>query len=226
MRYVSRGKLKWCDPPEFETPRVVEARTLVLLPGEAERLVAHAGRHLGPLIETLFCTGMRLAEAVYLDWTDVDLIGGRIIVWADRTKTGKRRNVLLPSRAIVALANLPHRDGAVFRTDPRSPGRGQPYAENGGRYGGQIKTAWRGAIRRAGLDRQLGPHSCRHSWASWHYALNKDLLRLQVEGGWSNLALVQRYAHLLPGGQEQAIREFWRLGDQVVTSARGHHASY
>jgi len=226
MRYVSRGKFKWCDPPEFETPRIVEARTLVFLPGEAERLVAHAGQHLRPLIETLFCTGMRLAEAVYLDWTDVDLIGGRIIVWADRTKTGKRRNVLLPSRAIVALANLPHRDGAVFRTDPRSPGRGQPYAENGGRYGGQIKTAWRGAIRRAGLDRQLGPHSCRHSWASWHYALNKDLLRLQVEGGWSNLALVQRYAHLLPGGQEQAIREFWRLGDQVVTSARGHHASY
>jgi integrase len=88
---------------------------------------------------------MRPAEAVYLDWPDVDLVGGRVIVWADRAKTGKRRNAFLPPRAVAALANLGHRDGRVFRTDPRSPGGGQPYADNGGRWGGQIKKAWHGA---------------------------------------------------------------------------------
>jgi len=222
LRYVSKGKMKWCDPPDFETPRIIEGRTLFFLPAQAELLIAALSPHVVPLIVLLFCTGMRLSEAVYLNWSDVDLVGGRVIVWADRTKSGKRRNVMLPTRGICALANLPHRDGRVFRWAQQSRKDGPPtgggdYADRGGRYGGQIKTAWRGAIRRAGLDPELSPHSCRHSWASWHYAVHKDLLRLQVEGGWSSVKLVERYAHLLPGGQQTAIRQFWGIGDEVVT---------
>jgi integrase len=30
---------------------------------------------------------------------------------------------------------------------------------------------------------ELTPHDLRHTWASWHYALNRDLLLLKVEGG-------------------------------------------
>ncbi len=54
----------------------------------------------------------------------------------------------------------------------------------GRREGRQIKTAWRGG-RRAKLAPELTPHDLRHTWASWHYALNRDLLLLKVEGGWS-----------------------------------------
>jgi hypothetical protein len=32
-------------------------------------------------------------------------------------------------------------------------------------------------------------------WATWHYALHKDLIRLQQEGGWSAIILLTRYAH-------------------------------
>jgi integrase len=108
--------------------------------------------------------------------------------------------VILPSRVVVELANLPHRDGAVFRRPD-----GQPYGDHDG-YGGQIKTAWKGAIRRAGINAEFTPHTCRHTWASWHYALHRDLLRLKEEGGWSSVTLVERYAHLLPAGHEDAIR--------------------
>jgi len=40
-----------------------------------------------------------------------------------------------------------------------------------------------------------------------HYAQHRDLLALKIEGGWSSVALVERYAHLLPVGQEEAIRQ-------------------
>jgi len=40
-----------------------------------------------------------------------------------------------------------------------------------------------------------------------------DLLRLKVEGGWSTVALVERYAHVLPEGQQAAIRAWWHLAD-------------
>jgi integrase len=84
--------------------------------------------------------------------------------------------------------------------------------------GGQFKTAWRGAIRRSGIDPKLTPHDLRHTWASWHYALHKDPIWLKEEGGWSSVALVERYAHLLPAGHEEAVRRF--LGfDQTATTA-------
>jgi integrase len=45
--------------------------------------------------------------------------------------------------------------------------------------------SWYGALRRAGLDPELTPHDLRHTWASWHYTFNRDLLALKQEGGWS-----------------------------------------
>lgn len=209
MNHASRRG--WCDAPHFLRPRQPSGRTRFLLPAEAERLCVASAPHLQPLLIFLLCTGARLSEALGLEWRDVDLQGTRAIFWADQTKSGRRRDVRLPPRAIVSLARLPHRSGRVFRAPS-----GEPYAitrERG--YGGQIKTAWRGAIRRSALDGELTPHVCRHTWASWHYAVtaNKDLLRLKAEGGWSSVALVERYAHLLPAGEEAAIEAFWGARD-------------
>jgi len=201
----------WCDTPRIATPKTPSGRTRYLLPDEAERLIAVAALHLKPLVTFLLGTGARMAEAVYLDWRDVDLTGARAIFWADRTKAGKRRNAALPPRVVAALANLPHREGPVFILD-----KGRPYVDRGGAYGGQIKKGWYGALRRAALDPELTPHDLRHTWASWHYALNHDLLALKIEGGWSSVALVERYAHLLPAGHVEAIRGF--LGHRTGTA--------
>jgi integrase len=165
----------------------------------------------------LLGTGARMSEAIELVWRDVDLQGARVIFW--RTKTGKRRVAALPPRVVTELAELFPRDGRVFRRAD-----GQPYADRRREEGGHIKKAWKGAIRRAGLDTELTPHDCRHTFASWHYALNRDLLALKVEGGWSSVTLVERYAHLLPAGHESAIRQF--LGwHQAGTGRDQTHAS-
>jgi integrase len=195
----------WCDRPSFEIPRETEGRTRCLLPDQAESLIAAAAPHLQTLLMLLIGSGMRMAEALELDWRDVDLAGGRAILWPDQTKAKKRRNVALPPRVVAALANLPHRQGAVIRRPD-----GRPYADRRREGGGQIKTAWKAALRRAGLDPDLTPHDLRHTWASWHYAVNRDLLALKVAGGWSSVELVERYAHLLPAGQETAIQRFNR----------------
>ena len=119
-----------------------------------------AAPHVRPTLVFLLCTGARTSEAIELDWRDLDLQGGRAIFW--RTKTGKRRIAMLPPRAVATLAALQHREGPVFRWETtRSPkGTKAPhihtYADRGREEGGQIKTAWRGALRRAGLDPELG----------------------------------------------------------------------
>lgn len=212
----------WCDPPAFEIPKEPAGRTRYFLPHEAQRLIAAAAPHIKPLLLFLLGTGARVSEALELDWRDVDLAGARAILW--RTKGGKRRNAALPPAVIAALSMLPHREGAVFLWDTHrpikrrdgAPKRTRAYADRGRQGGGQIKTAWRGALRRAGLDPSFTPHDLRHSWASYHYALHRDLLRLKVDGGWSTVSLVERYAHLMPQGQEDAIRAAWGIGGAAV----------
>jgi len=45
------------------------------------------------------------------------------------------------------------------------------------------------------------------------------LLLLKQAGGWSSVALLERYAHLLPAGQESAIKDFLHLCDRGVIEA-------
>ena len=230
MRHAHRRG--WCDPPLFEIPRQPKGRTLYMLPGEVERLVAAAAPHVKPIVLFLIDTGARVSECLSLDWRDVDLAGARVIFWGDKTKNGRRRDAPLGPRTVAALASLPHREGAVFRWSlPRGKVEiTRAYADQGLGWGGQIKTAWKGAIRRAGLDPAFTPHVLRHSWASWHYAVHRDLLLLKRDGDWSSVTLVERYAHLLPAGHQNGIAAFWGvarvwLGPQVDTSPHREIAS-
>jgi integrase len=207
-------KLGWCDPPHIVAPRENQGRTLFLLPAEVDRLVDAAASHLKPLLIFLVGTGARMSEAIELDWRDVDLPGARVIFW--RTKTGTRRVAQLSPRIVTDLANIAHRTGPVFRWQTWTEAKtraapSRPYTNRERRYGGQIKTAWATALRRADLSPELTPHDCRHTWASWHYALHKDLIRLKQEGGWSSVGLVERYAHLLPIGHADEIRNWHRV---------------
>jgi integrase len=207
MRYAARQD--WCREPHFLLPRPSAGRTLFLLPAEAERLIAAANDHIRPLLIFLLGTGARASEALRLEWQDVDLVGQRAVFW--ETKSGKRRNATLPTRVVTVLSALPHREGPVFRH------RSAPYTINGlGEEGGQFRWAFTTAVRKAGLDPKITPHVCRHTWASWFYALHRDPIALKQEGGWGSLAMVERYVKLLPEGHEGEIRTFF--GDDTVTA--------
>jgi len=88
--------------------------------------------------------------------------------------------------------------------------------------GNRIRKAFAAACRRAGI-KNFTPHCCRHTWATWHYAKNRDLLALQRLGGWKSLAMVTRYAHVNVGELAQTIDNLpWleaggKLGDTAST---------
>lgn len=222
----------WCDRPAFEVPRQPRPRVAFLLPAQATGLVEAAAPHLRPLVVFLIGTAARMSEALELDWRDVDLEAGRVTF--RRTKTDRERHVDLAPAARAALAALPQREGRVFR--PARPRRrlkgetgpqwrvGEAYHDTGRTGGGQIKTGWAAACRRAGLPGEwrgegnarhfvpeLHPHDLRHTAATWHYAVHKDLLRLQQFGGWAGLDQVQVYAHLLPDTYAAAAADWLGL---------------
>jgi len=191
----------WCAPPNFETPAPPKGKTRWLTPAEAEALIAGAAPHLRPLLTFYLCTGARVSEALDLQWPDVDLMARRAVL--RDTKNGRDRVAALPPAAVAALSNLPHRDGHVFRRDD-----GEPYVDVKREHGGQIKKAFGTGCRNAQI-RGLTPHDLRHTWATWFYALSKDMLLLKDEGGWRTLSMVERYAHLMPSSMGPQIKRVW-----------------
>jgi hypothetical protein len=131
-------------------------------------------------------------------------------------RTGGEQRVTV--HHVVALANLPHREGELFR---RPDGRAyeRPKRPDDTSAGSRIKKAFAGACSRAGI-KDFSVHGCRHTWATWHYAENRDVSALMRLGGWKTVSMVMRYVHAnvdehrhtidrLPGGNlgEQAMRE-------------------
>ncbi len=183
----------------IERPAIEDERIRWITFEEANRLIAACAKHLRPLIVFLLCTGARMSEALYLDWRDVEL--ARAHVTFPATKNGEARGVPLDRRVLAELAALRHREGRVFLTN-----RGVPYAEKpDGPGGGQIKTAFNAACRRAGIE-DFSPHDCRHTWATWHYAANRDLIGLMKLGGWKSERMVLRYAHVNVSQLEPSIK--------------------
>ncbi|MCZ6862677.1 MAG: site-specific integrase [Alphaproteobacteria bacterium] len=194
LHYAAKRGL--CEYRKIERPRQPKGRMRWLRPDEAERLIEACAPHLRPLVILLFGTGARLSEALYLDWKHVDLAARRVRFM--ECKNGEPRGVPLNERVVIELANLDHRDGAVFRRPD-----GAPYARRAG-VSGQIKTAFKGACRRAGIA-DFTPHDCRHTWASWFYAETRDIRALMELGGWKSMKMVERYTHLNPDHLAAAI---------------------
>lgn len=213
------ARKRWCPKPVIARPAETEGRVRWLTHGEAETLLA-ASHALEPLVTFLLCTGARISEALYLDWRDVDLSRCHVSILNEGsggvgTKSGESRGVPLHPRAVAALANLPHRQGKVFRRHYGGlnwKGQQRPvglaYVSRGGKGGGQVKTAWAGMLKRSGIS-NFTPHDCRHTWATWHYAANRDIAALMTLGGWADVDSVMRYTHINVGHLAPSIGRIW-----------------
>jgi integrase len=219
----------WCPALKIKRPKAGEARVRWITFDEAERLIEAARPHLKPLVIFLLATGVRISEALYLDWKDVDLSRCHVTIYGEPdeddakaigTKNGEARGIPLHPRAVAALANLRHRTGAVFRRPKKGPRAkdpsieehlvGKPYASRGGRGGGQIKSTWKTLCKDAGIE-NFTPHDCRHTWATWHYMANKDLTKLMELGGWKSLDMVMRYTHVDKSNLKSSIDDMWAM---------------
>ncbi|MGO9686166.1 MAG: tyrosine-type recombinase/integrase [Beijerinckiaceae bacterium] len=191
----------WCSGIPLERPSPPSGRIRWLTLDEANRLIECSGDHLRPLLTFLLYTGARAGEALWLDWCNVDLL--RSHVTFVNTKNGDSRGIPLSQRALLALANLPHREGEVFRRPDGLPYE-RPKRFDDTSAGSRIRKAFAAACKRAGVS-DFSPHDCRHTWATWHYAANRDLGALMKLGGWKSIAMVMRYAHVNVGELKHTI---------------------
>jgi integrase len=130
-----------------------------------------------------FATGLRQANILGLEWSQVDLVKRRAWIHPDQAKARKPIGVPLNPEAVeVIRRNIGRHKTNVF---VRS---GEPVDK-------WDREQWNRAVARAGIT-HFRFHDVRHTWASWHVQGGTPLNRLMELGGWSKYEHVLRYAHL------------------------------
>ncbi len=129
--------------PERRKPR------LVLPLADEDKLLAAAAPHLRRIVIAALDTGMRRGELLNQRWEHVDW--GRNLLFVTRSKTagGEGREIPFTERVAAMLSGLRQDSGTIFTFQKNAIV--------------QIKTAWKAAIRRAGI-RYCRFHDLRHTF--------------------------------------------------------------
>ncbi len=142
------------------------------------------------LLELLYGTGARISEAVGLDVDEVDLDSGTVLL---RGKGSKERVVPVGSYARQAVSAYLVRG----RPDLAGRGKGTPALflnARGGRLSRQ--SAWtvlRRAAERAGIGKEVSPHTLRHSFATHLLDGGADVRVVQELLGHASVTTTQVY---------------------------------
>ena len=201
-RFLCRkGRTRSNPAKELRTPRLPKRLPAHLPIDQSEALLRQdfdgdpAGRRDRAVLETLYATGVRVAELAGLDLGDVDLREGGVRVLG---KGGKERIVPLGAKAMAAIeAYLGLRQGsqgALFRN------------RRGGRLTVRsLHRIVRARARAAGLAARVTPHTLRHSFATHLLDAGADLRLIQELLGHARLATTQKYTHV---GADRLMRVY------------------
>lgn len=202
---------EWIDrTPAIRILPETKRRIRWLTREEADKLLLVLPDHLEAMTRFALATGLREANITGLEWSQVDL--QRRVAWihADQAKARKSIGVPLNADAMVVLRQQQGKHSRRVFTY-----LGKPVSKAG-------STAWRKALDRAGIRKYVEKdkrtkgspyphhedkdylftdfrwHDLRHTWASWHIQAGTPIHVLQELGGWSDIRMVQKYAHLAP----------------------------
>jgi integrase/recombinase XerD len=142
------------------------------------------------LLEVLYGTGARISEAVGLDVDDLDTVDGTVLL---RGKGSKERLVPVGSYALEAV------DAYLVRGRPELVAAGSGTAAlflnaRGGRLSRQ--SAWAVLVRtaeRAGVTKDVSPHTLRHSFATHLLDGGADVRVVQELLGHASVTTTQVY---------------------------------
>jgi len=174
----------WIDKrPEVRSLKEPSGRNRFLSKDEEQEIIEIIGRQdprLSKLVMVLVDTGLRLSEAIGLEWRDIT--GDQLTV--HETKNGSSRSVPLTRRAREVLASLDRSHDRPFSfTDRHHASRAFSRARE--------RSSMRG-------DTEVVMHTLRHTCASRMIQRGVPVAVVSAWLGHRSLAVTMRYAHLRP----------------------------
>jgi integrase/recombinase XerC len=143
------------------------------------------------MFELIYSSGLRLAELVSIDLTDIDPGQRQLIVTGKGNKT---RYLPIGTRAIDAIRRWLKIRGGFCRCED------EPalfLSKLGKRISHRnVQSRLNQLVKRQSLDQQLSPHTLRHSFATHMLESSGDLRAVQELLGHANINTTQIYTHL------------------------------
>jgi len=175
---------QWLDKsPYVRMLPTAEKRIRWLTQNEAAKLIKELPPHLEAMVKFSLATGLREANVVGLEWSQIDM--QRKCAWIHPEQAKAKKAIAVPlndeSLAVIRVQMGKHPQ-FVFTYE------GEPVTRAN-------NHAWRKALKRAGIS-DFRWHDLRHTWASWHIQNGTPLHVLQELGGWADSSMVLKYAHL------------------------------
>jgi integrase/recombinase XerC len=143
------------------------------------------------IFELIYSSGLRLAELVSIDLTDIDLAQQQLIVTGKGNKT---RYLPVGGKAVAALRKwLKLRAGFTHDANQQA----LFLSKRGTRISARnVQSRLNQLVKRRSLGQKLSPHTLRHSFATHMLESSSDLRAVQELLGHANIATTQIYTHL------------------------------
>ncbi len=196
---VSEGKLKEDPAENISSPKVGKPLPDALSISQVRKLIEQPAKMNTPdarrdraMLELLYASGMRVSELVSLNLGDVDVNDCFVRCFGKGSK--ERMIPIYPQAAKVVDEYVKevrplwaHRntEKALFLNQ-----RGERLTRQG------LWQILKNYAREAGLDKQVTPHTLRHSFATHMLSGGADLRAVQELLGHANISTTQIYTHL------------------------------
>lgn len=201
---VREGELV-TNPALVKLPRVTREPVEAMTAAKAEAILATVrakgadgkASWMEPIITLLLGTGMRAGEACALDWRDLDLEAGTVLIRAGKTRAATRTIHLVP----FVVRSLERHRAATPRYGPREPVFLGPLRSRKTRQLERTRVdavshAFPDLLEARGMDR-MRVHDLRHGTATLLLARGVPMRVISEVLGHANPALTARlYAHV------------------------------
>ena len=178
-RYLPRDHDEMSAVPVLrETPRDIQ----VFTPAEMAEILLHTPRRLIPFMALGAFAGIRHAEILRLDWRDVDLEAGHVIVAATKAKTASRRIVPIQPNLREWLAAARKEEGPVCELANMS---------------NEIHDIVVRINERRAEPFRWRQNGLRHSWVSYRLAQIQNADQVALEAGNSRQMIFKHYRELV-----------------------------
>jgi len=181
----------------------------VLTASEQEALLAQpnprypTGARNKTMIQLMLDTGIRLAEACNLRWKDIDLNTGKLMV--RQGKNSKDRSLWIGEEDLESLRTWRERQAKDVTGNPAhifTTLAGKPVSR---RY---VQKMVGRLAAKAGIQKNVHPHTLRHSFATDLYRDTSKIRLVQKALGHSDLSTTMIYTHIYDNELEDALKSF------------------
>ena len=196
---VAEGHIREKPSQNIESPKIGRSLPKPISISQVRRLLEQPGRLSTPeanrdtaILQLLYASGMRVSELVSLNVNDVDTAEGYVRCLG---KGRKERLIPIHRQATAAVEKYLKESRPHLTHDPTKEAlflnaRGERLTRQG------LWQILKGYAKAAELDKEVTPHTLRHSFATHMLSGGADLRSVQELLGHANISTTQIYTHL------------------------------